>query len=269
MSLPFRKRGAPEINELVVAQVTRVIDQGAYATLLEYEGVDAFIPWNEVSTKYIRNIRDVVKEGQIVIGKVIRIERKHGRVSVDVSIKRVFEGERRVKVLRWKRLQKAQKIVELAAKSLKKELGEAYAKAWTYLEKFADPLSVLEEAVVKGAEALTGIGIPREWAEALTAEAKKHVTVKKVSIRATVKLVSYKPDGVERIKKLLMGLKTLVTDPATGLDVYYVGAPRYRVEIEALDYKTAEQLLNKVTEYIEVKSKELGIDLYSVEREKA
>jgi translation initiation factor 2 subunit 1 len=109
MSIPFKKKGLPEIGELVVAQIKKVFDYGAYTNLLEYENLQAFIPWSEVSTKYVKDIKDILKEGQVAIGKVIRVEKKQGRIEVDISLKRVFEGEKKVKMLRWKRVQKAQK----------------------------------------------------------------------------------------------------------------------------------------------------------------
>jgi translation initiation factor 2 alpha subunit (eIF-2alpha) len=35
MSIPFKKKGLPEIGELVIAQIKKVFDYGAYANLLE------------------------------------------------------------------------------------------------------------------------------------------------------------------------------------------------------------------------------------------
>lgn len=92
MSIPFRKKRLPEIGEVVIARITKIIDKGAYAELLEFEKNEAFIPWSEITTKSIRDIRDVLKEGQVVIGKVIRVDKKPYRVEVDISLKRVTES---------------------------------------------------------------------------------------------------------------------------------------------------------------------------------
>ncbi len=266
MSLPFRRRGVPEIGELVVAQVKKVFDYGAYADLLEYQNLEAFIPWSEISTKYVKDIREILKEKQVVVGKVIRVEKKPTRIEVDISLKRVMEGEKRIKMLRWKRMQKAQKIVELTAKKLGKSLDEAYKEVWVHLERM-DPLSILEDAVMMGPQKLVEVGINEQWAKAIYEEAEKHITIKTVRIRGIAKIISYKPDGVERIKKLLTEIKNLSLSSQVKLDVYTIGAPRYRIEIEAHDYKTAEEVFNKISSLIDKLAKNMEIDSYSFERE--
>jgi translation initiation factor 2 subunit 1 len=267
MSIPFRKRSPPEVGELVVARVKKVFEYGAYAELLEYENLEAFIPWSEVTTKYVKDIRDVIKENQIVVGKVIRVEKKQGRLEVDISLKRVFEGEKRIKLLRWKRLQKAQKIVELAAKNMGRSIEEAYKSVWAFLEKFVDPLSIIEEAVLKGYQKFVELGIPEEWAKALFEEAKKHITIKTVKIRGIIKLISYKPDGIERIRRTLLEIKNKVSQEDVKVSLYTIGAPRYRVEIEAYDYKTAEKAFSIINEALKSLAQNMGIDVVEFSRE--
>jgi len=267
MSIPFKKKGLPEIGELVVAQIKKVFDYGAYTNLLEYENLQAFIPWSEVSTKYVKDIKDILKEGQVVIGKVIRVEKKQGRIEVDISLKRVFEGEKKVKMLRWKRVQKAQKIVEIAAKNLGKTLDEAYKNAWIFLEKNIDPMALIEETVLKGPQEFMKIGINEEWAKALYEEAKKHITIKMVRIRGIAKLISYKPDGVEKIKGVLIEIKNKFKRDDINLNIYTVGAPRYRIEIEAHDYKVAEEVYNQIATFLKDVAQSIGVDFVEFERE--
>ncbi|MCC6045309.1 MAG: translation initiation factor IF-2 subunit alpha [Ignisphaera sp.] len=267
MSIPFKKKGLPEIGELVIAQIKKVFDYGAYANLLEYENLEAFIPWSEVSTKYVKDIKDLLKENQIAVGKVIRVEKKQGRIEVDISLKRVFEGEKRVKMLRWKRIQKAQKIIEMTAKNLGKTLNEAYKYVWAFLEKNIDPMTLIEEAVLKGPQRLIEIGINDVWAKALYEEAKKHVTIKIVRIRGIAKLVSYKANGIERIKSILSEIKSKFKKDNININIYTIGAPRYRIEIESHDYKIAEEIFNQIKAFLKESAHNIGIDLIEFERE--
>ncbi len=268
MSLVFKRKDLPQVGELVIARVKRVFEYGAYADLEEFENLEAFIPWSEVSTKYIRDIRDVLREGQIVVGKVIRVDTKKRPPQIDISIKRVTDNERRVRIMRWKRDQKAQKIVEFAAKKLGLSLDEAYDKIWAKLkQKFPDVLSILENAVIQGPEVIEEVGIPKEWALAIYEEAKKHIEIKRIKIRGMFEIRCYKPDGVERIKKLLMELEsTPPPDQHTKIRLYTVGAPRYQVEVEGIDYKVAERYLSEIVEKGEKLAKELGIDVYNFKR---
>lgn len=267
MSIPFKRRSAPEVGELVVAQVKKVFDYGAYADLLEYESLEAFIPWSEVSTRYVKDIRDVIRENHVVVGKVIRVEKRPGKIQIDISIKRVLEGEKRTKILRWKRIQRAQKIVELSAKNTNRSLEEAYRYVWSVLEKEADPLSILEETVLKGPQVLVQHGIPEEWANAIFNESQRHISIKTVKIRAIAELVCYKSDGVERIKRVLTSIASMNYGSNTRVAVYTIGAPRYRIEIEAVDYRTAEDIYNKISRFLEVQAKTLEIDRFRLVHE--
>ncbi|MEM1525464.1 MAG: translation initiation factor IF-2 subunit alpha [Ignisphaera sp.] len=266
-ALPFRKKSLPEVSELVIARVDKVFEYGAYCTLLEYEISNAFIPWSEVSAKYVKDIRDVLKEGQVVIAKVIRVDRKASRVQVDLSIKRVLEGEKKVKMLRWKRMQKAQKIVELTAKNLGKSLEEAYKNVWSKLEKIVDPLSVFEDSILVGVEPLIKLGISEEWGKALYDEAKKHISIKMVKIRSILKITTYKPDGVERIKKVLSHIQNMPTPLNTKISVYTIGSPRYRIEIMSPNYKDAESIFNQIETELQRLVRELEIEHVDLVRE--
>uniref|UniRef100_A0A832EMK1 Translation initiation factor IF-2 subunit alpha n=1 Tax=Ignisphaera aggregans TaxID=334771 RepID=A0A832EMK1_9CREN len=265
--IPFRKKGLPEVGELVIARIDKVFEYGAYATLLEYEAQEAFIPWSEVSTRYVKDIRDVLKEGRVVVGKVIRVDKKVPKVQVDISIKRVLEGEKRIKILRWKRLQRAQKIVELAAKNIKKNLNDTYSEVWSKLEKDIDPMSILEQCILEGPEVLIRKGIPGYWSTAICEEAKKHISIKMVKIRAIMKIASYKSDGIERIKKILTSIYNIELPQNTKIYVYTIGSPRYRIEIMAPHYKDAEKIFNHVNIMLHNLVKELEIDQFEIERE--
>ncbi len=269
MAMVFKRRDLPEVGELVVARVKRVIPQGAYADLLEFENLEAFIPWSEISTRYFRDVREVLREGQIVVGKVIRVDKRKRPPQIDISIKRVSESERRVRIMRWKRDQKAQKIIELAAKKAGLDLQEAYEKIWLPLyEKFRDVLSTLEDCVLKGPEVLIEAGVPEDLAKILWEEARRHIEIKRVKIAGTLVLRCYKPDGVHRIKKLLMELESSVPrDEHTSIRIISVGAPRYRIDIVSTDYKKAEKILGEVVEKAKKLAEELGIEEFDFRRE--
>jgi len=70
-----RKR-LPRVGELVVATVRQVFDYGAYVTLDEYNDLEAYLPWSEVASRWVRNIRSVLRENQKIVVKVIRVNRK-------------------------------------------------------------------------------------------------------------------------------------------------------------------------------------------------
>ncbi|MGN1321035.1 MAG: S1 RNA-binding domain-containing protein, partial [Methanosphaera sp.] len=50
----------PEEGDLIVGTVHKVLNYGAFAKLEEYEGKEAFIHISEVSSGWVKNIRDYV-----------------------------------------------------------------------------------------------------------------------------------------------------------------------------------------------------------------
>ena len=266
--MPLPRKELPRVGEYVIATVRKIFDYGAYVTLDEYNDMEAYLPWSEVASRWVRNIRDVIRENQKIVVKVIRVNRK--RKTVDVSLKKVPENERRRKMLWWKKYLKAAKIIELVAEKMGKSIEEAYREVvWKLEDYYGNPLIGLEEAVLSGPEALAAAGIPEEWIEPLYREAQRHIKVKMVKIKGIIFLRSYDSDGVEKIRKALVEAENALNsfDPNVKGRIYLLGTPRYVVEVTAPDYKTAEKALSKALEVLsEIADKE-KLE-YRFEREK-
>lgn len=248
----------PSINELCVATVDKVFDLGAYVKLDEFGGIEAYLPWNEVSSKWVKNVREVIKEGQKVVVKVIRVDKKKNQV--DVSLKRVAETERRRKLKEWKRVKRAEKILEMVSKRLGKSLDEAYSSVWRKLEEaYGDVLSAFEDASIIGESALRTAGIPEEWVSGLMEEIPKHIKPKQVRISGRFTLSTYESDGIYKIKELLKLLNSDLGEEVR-VRIYSEGAPRYRIEITGTDYKVLESRLADLVKKAESLSRKLNIN---------
>lgn len=260
------RKPLPSVGELVVGTVEEVYDFGAYLSLDEYDGMRGFLPWSEVATRAVRKIDRVVQPGRKVVVKVIRVYK--ARKQVDVSLKRVMEGERRRKMIDYKRRVKAVSIIELVAKSLGKSLDEAYKEViWKLEDAYGDPMTGLERAVIYGREALEEAGIPEEWIEPLLEAAKTHVKIKEVKISGILTLRSLAPDGVERIRRVLLRFRdnAVVEGEDIKVRVYTIGAPRYRVDLQSHDYKILEKALKNGLKAAEKEAGKLGVE-YAFER---
>ncbi|MEB3816389.1 MAG: translation initiation factor IF-2 subunit alpha [Desulfurococcales archaeon] len=261
------RKPLPEVGELVVGTVKEIYDYGAYLDLDEYGGIRAFLPWSEIATRMVRNIRHVLKEGQKVVVKVIRVYKKRGQV--DVSLKRVSEGERRRKMIWWKRTLKAAAIAEIVASNIGKPIEKAYDEViWPLDNYYGDALTGLEQATIYGEQALRDAGIPEEWIKPLLEEARKRVEVKKVQVSGIITLQTLKSDGIDRIRSILEAAyksATSVEPQHLTVRIYTVGAPRYRVDLISHDYRIIERALKKLIEEAERNARKLGVD-FSFER---
>ena len=268
--MPLKPRKPlPDVGELVVGTVEEVYDYGAYLSLDEYGGIRAFLPWSEVASRAVRRIDAVVQPGRKVVVKVIRVYRR--RNQVDVSLKRVMEGERRRKMMEFKRKMKAATIIELVAKEIGKSADEAYKEViWKLEDAYGDPMTGLEQAVIYGREALEEAGIPEEWIEPLLKAAQTHVRVRQVKISGIFTLRSMAPDGVERIRKVLLAARdnAKVEGEEVRVRIYTIGAPRYRIDLQSHDYKVLEEALSRATQAAEEEAEELDVE-YAFERLKA
>ncbi len=259
-----RKR-LPRVGELVVATVKEVFDYGAYVTLDEYNDLEAYLPWSEVASRWVKNIRSVLRENQKIVVKVIRVNRKRG--TVDVSLKKVLDSERRQKMLMYKRLKKGENLLKLVAE----QLGMDYDKLYDMLEPkiqrhFGDLLGVFEDAALKGKDFLVSAGIPEDVAQVIEEVAKTHIKIKPALLKGMAMLQTFDPEGVDKVRRVLMGAYDFMKGDEIKVRVYTVGAPRYMIEVSALDYKTAGKTLEAIGEKIVEEAKKEGFHLYKFEQ---
>ena len=236
----------PEVGDLVVASVTRVEDYGAYVKLDEYAGTEGLVHISEISTTWVRNIRDHAREGQKLVLKVLRVSPQ--RNQIDLSLRRVTGREKSEKMLEWKRERKAEAILKSAAEKIKRPEEDVIGVKNIILEKFGALYDPLEEATDEGPEALVKAGVSEEWAQAIAEVSKSKIRLEKSKVRGTISVTCHRPGGLEIIRQTLMGAKKVRRPRGSEISIYTVGAPKYRVEVEAGSFEAAEKTLNIVIE---------------------
>ncbi len=238
----------PEEGELVVATVTNVRDYGAFVKLEEYPGKEGFIHVSEVATGWVKYIRDHIREGQKIVGKVMRVNKE--RNQVDLSIKRVTENQKRLKMQEWKNELKAKMLFEMLAKRLNKDVEQCYEEFGYDLIEVFGGLYPAFESVVLEENILEEEGFEGDWIEEFKKIAKENIAPPFVTISGIIEVSSEAPNGVEIVKEALMKAK----ESGDNIDIYYVGSPKYRIRVIAEDYKTAEKIMknaaDKAIEYI-------------------
>ena len=152
----YRREGMPEEDELVLCTVTNVQHHSVFAKLDEF-GKTGMIHISEVSPGRIRNIRDYVVEGKKIICKVLRIDKVKGHI--DLSLRRVNEGQKKKKLSEIKQEQKAEKIIEGVSKKLNKDIEEVYDEvAKNVFEKYTYIHECFNE-IVKDEVNLENLGV--------------------------------------------------------------------------------------------------------------
>lgn len=238
-----KKKDMPEWGELVLCTVTRLTPFAAWCRLDEYTELEGMIHISEVVGKWVRDIRKFVKEGKQYIAKVIKID--YQKKQLNLSLKRVSKYEKRDKMNKFKRTQRAEKMLEHAAQDLGKSLDQAYEEiGFSLQEHFGELFTAFEEAW-ESKDVLAEAGVPEKWIEALMKIIEKTFKVKETVIRVELQLKSYANDGVEKIKGALKDLEKNV-----GAKVKYISAPKYRIDLKTTDPKEDEKRLTDGLELV-------------------
>jgi translation initiation factor 2 subunit 1 len=240
--MPLRAE-LPEEGELIIGTVTSIRNFGAFVTLDEYEKKEAFIHLSEVAAGWVKYIRDHIREGQKIVARVLRVDPSKNQI--DLSLKRINDHQRREKVQAWKNEQRAMRLVDQVATALGKTgeetldligppLIERYASLFTAFEiASADPKRFQKE------------NDKSAWATAFLKVARENIEPPQVTILGTLEISDRAPDGVDHVRAALAAAEAADKE---AVEVQYVGAPRYRIRVQAPQYKQAEETLKRATE---------------------
>ena len=206
--------------------------------LEEYPGKEGMVHISEVSGKWVRDIKKFIKPNKTYVAKVLRIDQAKGHISL--SLKRVPRIDKTRKMQVYKREQKAEKMLEKIAKQQKLTLDKVYEEVGFKLqEEFGDMFTAFEEAS-KTPDKLTEKGIPKKWVDIIHEIAKKNIRIKKIKIKAELSVKFFSGDGVDKTKSFLTNLTNKY-----GVNIKYISAPKYSVEIISDNPKVAQKELTK------------------------
>jgi translation initiation factor 2 subunit 1 len=237
----MRYEGWPEPGDLVVGKVGEIEDFGVFVDLEEYEDKEGLAHISEVASGWIKNIRDHVGTGQTVVAKVLSVD--EDAQQIDLSLKDVNDHQRKEKIQEWKNEQKADNWMELAfGEGLADEEFRRIVDA--LLAEFDSRYDAFEEAAIRGTDALGDVDLADEEIDAIVETARENVSVPYVEVSGYVTLESADPEGVDAIKAALRAAEGNGEVPEeVDLEVTYIGAPEYRISVQAPTYKAAEDAL--------------------------
>jgi len=230
--------GGPSEGELVVALVREVKQNGAYVDLEEYDGIEGFIFIGEIASGWIKNIRAFVRPGQRLICKVLRT--RNDKKSLELSLKSVSEERKRDRLAEWKNEERAKQLLKVLSEQVGWSEEEHAENQMELTESYATLYGAFEEAA-KNPDSLNEIGFEGDWVAPFIDMAVKNIIPDTVEIRGKFILNVEQAEGIEVIRNALLAAEE-VSDEESELIVtcHYDGAPSYRIDLKAPDFKTAE-----------------------------
>lgn len=230
----------PDESEIVLCTVSKVQYHSVFVSLDEYGKRQGMLHISEVAPGRIRNIKDYVKDGKVIVCKVLKVDEKKGHV--DVSLRRVSEAQRREKLELLKQQQKAEKIVDFVAKEAKLKVEKLHADITKATDSY-DTLYDAFNAVVAGELNIEDLGLGVKATKLLDETIRQRITPPEVEIKAKVSFECHESNGVEIIKKVLVEAEKVDTEH---VGLHYLGAGVFALNIQGSEWDDVEASFEKI-----------------------
>lgn len=235
----LKKKEDPEENEIVLCEVEALSKNSVFVRLIEYEDYKGIIPIFEVAPGRIRNIRDYVTEGKIIVCYILNCDKP--RRNVTLSLRRVNEGQRRNKISWLKQEQDAEKILELVAEKKNVDLKELFQKVYDTMPEEYNNLYNYFQAISSNE-----IDLKADLDEAVKSELlsliKQRIKPKEVVIVRILRITSLLPDGIEVIRDAFSRIGARYQK----ISMQYLGSGKYSIKLKDKEYKIAEKKLKDI-----------------------
>jgi translation initiation factor 2 subunit 1 len=244
-----KNKDFPDESDLVLCTVTKIYPHCVFVNLDEFQNKQGMIHISEISPGRIRNIHDYVRMGKKVICKVLSINMEKGHI--DLSLRRVSEGQKREKAELIKKEQKSGKIVQFVAEKLKMDKQKLYDELASKTEDGYATLHDAFEDFIVDESVLTKLNLPKNVYDNLSEVIRQRIKPPEVEIEGEVKLKCHAPEGVAVVKKILGNAEK--TDES--VKIRYNGGGSYSISVVYDNYKDAEKIMGKATDLIEKEAK--------------
>lgn len=239
----------PDMGEIILVNITKIMPHGAYCELVEYKA-DAYLPISEVASGWIKNIHEFIREGQKDVAKVVFVDAS--RRALDVSLKKVTAKEKKDKINDYNLEKRGEKFFMQAL-----EAAHKTAKADEIKKKVAQTVTTYAELLEMFVE-------DKETAEILDPDIRKAFQeIVSKNIKPKVYTVSYSLElkanngkgNINMIKKAFGEVEGI------GVGVLYEGAPHYKLTAKGPSYPTVEGKIKEAEKVLERYRKELEISI--------
>ncbi|MBS3051256.1 MAG: translation initiation factor IF-2 subunit alpha [Candidatus Aenigmarchaeota archaeon] len=217
---------------------------------MEEYGTEGMVHISEVSSGWVKDIRNFVKVGQTGVAKVMRIEDNH----ISLSLKRVDRNQENNKTKEYRLNQRAEKMLHMVAEAMKKTLDKAYEEVGFLLQENFGSLYEGFKVSLTNPQMLRDRGVPEKWIEQMKIVAERTIVQKEFEFKARLFVKTYKPSGINIIKAILASAEQ------SGLEVKYIAAPEYLVKYKSMNAKKGEKEFVEKLENLKSKDVELSFE---------
>eukprot|EP00347_Sterkiella_histriomuscorum_P019680 403340697 len=230
----FYRKDFPEENDLVVAQITKTHENGAYVILLEYENLEGLILSTEVTNKRVRQINKFLKMGKKETMMVLRVDKD--KRYIDLSKKKVLATDAFKTEKFYKKAKMVHNILKQVATKLDCYLLELYeAFGWDLYDKYDHAYDAFRLIMNEPEQVFSQIKLSEEQRQALVEAISRKMAPSPVKVRADYDLNCFTTEGIDAIKHALLTAKAAVSDENIQVAFKLIAPPHYKCECITLD----------------------------------
>ena len=227
------------MGDLVIANISKVAQFGAYCKLPEYDNLEVFLPIKEVSSGWIKNIREFIHEGQTIVCKVYFFDKEKG--TVDISLKKVTPKETKDKLGAYNLEKRLAALFQQAVKMSKLE-DQKEALTSKAREEFVTFTELTRNATASSPE-FENSKLPKKLKEMIVKLIEVSKKKKRFVVSYLLKLTTYNTEGgATELRNIISTIKS------NGVAVSYISAPKYHLSAEGKDYADAENKIKTATD---------------------
>ncbi len=248
----IKTKELPDVGEFVIIKISKIMPHGAYCRITEYN-IDSYLPISEVSSGWIKNIHEFIKEGQQDVAKVIFTDKE--KRSVDISLKKVTSKAKKDKINEFGLEKRAEGMFNKALASSKNE--DKKQTIVEELSRLATTYNEIINSISDGKDPLAGIK-EKSFKDALYELVAKTIKPKTYTVSYNVDLTTTDTKaGINLIKEALSSIEK------EGVEVLYMGAPKYRFLATDSSYPEAEDKIKHAQDILE-KYKTIEFNMKSI-----
>jgi len=218
----FYEAEFPELEEIVVVQVKRIVDMGAYVNLLEYDNQEGMMLLSELSKRRIRSVAKLLRVGRTEICLVLRVDKDKGYV--DLSKRRVEPEDASAKEEQFARAKAVHGIMRHVAQTHEVPVNELSAKAsWPLYAKYTDAFEAYKKHINQELDLWKELDFSQpgqdlssladKIKEDIELNLKRRLIQQTVRLRAKVEVSCSEYEGIDAVKEaLLEGMKASKED---------------------------------------------------------
>jgi len=255
----FKRQGIPNEGDLVICTVKKILPHAAFVSLDEYIGMEAMLHISEISSKWIRNIKEVITEGKKIVCKILAVNQI--KRLIDVSLKRVTNSEKTRKLNEETTQIKMEKLIEVIAKKFNetpesafKTVGQELINVFGSLYEFYDAIKA------EGITVLDETKTNDKWKTELKNQISEQLKAQRVKTSKQIDLKSFASDGITKLNEVFNFIEKFAKSKKIELEIKYISAPVYLLEAISTNYKEAEQFFEGMMEELEQFTKKNDIE---------